>query len=235
MNLNKRDKILLSVLALVVAIGGVYWFVVKPAKAEAQANRDELAMLESDTANVRDQLDRLKKERNGEQNRLVAGFQMAKAVPARPQVASAVVQLEDLARKTNVRLTGVRTNNVTSYGPITATELSVLVKGRFFDVDDFMFRLHKLVTVDEQSRPDVRGRLFATKAVDIDVVTGDTEDQGATPNSVETEIKVLIFTEGGSTTAVAAPSAGPAPMSPKTAEQQSINAITATNASGGTP
>ncbi|MCB0882621.1 MAG: type II secretion system protein M [Thermoleophilia bacterium] len=234
MTLNKRDKLLLSVLAAVAAIGGLYWFVVKPAKADAQAKRDQLSMVQSDNANLQDQLTRLTKQQTGAQDRMIDAFAMSKAVPARPQVDTAIVQLQSLAKQSNVTLMGVRTSATTVYPNIAATELSVVVKGRYFDVDDFMFRLHRQVTLDERSAPRVEGRLFATKAVDMDLTTGDSEDP-APAGTVETELKVLVFTDGGTATPVAAPSA-PAPMSPKAAEQKSINAINATNNSaGGTP
>ena len=82
MTLNKRDKLLLSVLAAVAAIGGLYWFVVKPAKADAQAKRDQLSMVQSDNANLQDQLTRLTKQQTGAQDRMIDAFAMSKAVPA---------------------------------------------------------------------------------------------------------------------------------------------------------
>lgn len=235
MNLNKRDKVLLSVLGVLLAVGGMYWFVVKPAKAEVASHQATLEVLEADTGALRDQLSRLAKERNGEQNRMVEGFALAKAVPNRPQVASAVIQLQGLAQRSNVALSGVRTTNVTDYGGITATEMTVEVIGRYFDISDFMFRMHNQVTVDDQQRPAVKGRLFATKGFEMTLV-GDTDQQPKkVAHAVRQKLTVLVFTRTPAVAAVPLTPAASPMMSPKAAEQQSINAINATNANGGTP
>ncbi len=235
MNLNARDKLLLSVLAIVLAVGGGYWFVVKPAKASADAAREQLASVQSEASVLQDQLNRLRTQTRGEQARIVEAFALSKAIPERPQVAGAIVQLQGLAEDANVRLSEVRTSSVTDYGSVTATEMVVGVQGKFFDVDDFMFRVHNLVTLDENRRPDIDGRLFATKGVRMELEQS-TEDTGLAPNSVTAELTVLIFTNRSGSVTTPAAVTTPGMMSPKAAEQQSIKAINATNASaGGTP
>lgn len=235
MNLNARDKLLLSVLAIVLVVGGGYWFVVKPAKASADAAREQLASVQSETSVLQDQLNRLRTQTRGEQARIVEAFALSKAIPERPQVAGAIVQLQGLAEDANVRLSEVRTSSVTDYGSVTATEMVVGVQGKFFDVDDFMFRVHNLVTLDENRRPDIDGRLFATKGVRMELEQS-TEDTGLAPNSVTAELTVLIFTNRSGSVTTPAAVTTPGMMSPKAAEQQSIKAINATNASaGGTP
>ncbi len=235
MNLNARDKLLLSVLAIVLAVGGGFWFVVKPARASADAAREQLAGVQSETSTLQDQLTRLRTQTQGEQARIVEAFALSKAIPARPQVAGAIVQLQGLAEDANVRLSEVRTSSVTDYGSVTATEMVVGVQGKYFDVDDFMFRVHNMVTLDENRRPDITGRLFATKGVRMELEQS-TEETGLAPNAVNCELTVLIFTSQDGTPTTPASATATGMMSPKAAEQKSINAINATNASaGGTP
>src|SRR5215213_9151589 len=79
----------------------------------------------------------------------------------------AVVQLQRLADRANVELTSIKTNTYSDYGSIRGTEFEIRVTGRFFDVDDFLYRLHRQVAVNEKDRPVVGGRLFATTSVDL--------------------------------------------------------------------
>ena len=53
MKMTKRDQILLAVIGAIAVVGGFYWFVVKPAKADLSAQKDELAQIEQETNALR--------------------------------------------------------------------------------------------------------------------------------------------------------------------------------------
>ena len=126
-------------------------------------------------------------------------------------VPGAVVQLERVARGANVRLSGLKTTATTDHGAIRATELEVRVRGRFFDVDDFLFRMHRLVAVDDQDRPVVVGRLFATTTIEMTLV----EDEDAGPGSrlrpddeIDAVLKVVAFSSADGAPPAEGPVAG---------------------------
>ena len=52
MKLNKRDMILLAVIGAIAELGGAFWFVVKPAKAELSAQKDELVVIQDESGSV---------------------------------------------------------------------------------------------------------------------------------------------------------------------------------------
>jgi hypothetical protein len=111
-------------------------------------------------------------------------------------------------------------------------------------VDDFLYRLHRQVAVNEKDRPIVGGRLFATTSVDLTLQQdGAANGAGGAPkggDQVVGTIKVVAFSSvpGGAAagtsvapgTAVAAPAAS---TTTTTTGAGSVPAV-ATPSSGGT-
>jgi hypothetical protein len=167
LKLSKRDRILLGALAALALLGGVWWFYVKPASAELKAQRAELERVSVERADARDALGRLKADYQSEVKRTAERLRTAKALPDAVGAAGTIVQLERLAERANVELSGIQTNTATVYGGVTGYEYEVKIQGRFFDVDDFLYRMHRQVAVDEDGKPIVGGRLFAITGIDM--------------------------------------------------------------------
>jgi hypothetical protein len=247
MKLSKRDKTLLAILGILAVFGGFWWFIVKPAGADLQAQRDQLTQIQSETGDLRDTVARLKASSKGEAARTADRLRLAKALPASTETPGVVVQLQRLADKANVELTSIKTNQYSDYGSIRATEFEVRVTGRFFDVDDFLYRMHRQVAVDEKDRPIVGGRLFATTSVDMTLAPEDpAAADGATLDDddiVVATMKVAAFSsipEGSASTAT--PAGTPVATAPTTTPSTTVNAppaaagsqqTTATPTSGG--
>jgi hypothetical protein len=251
MKMTKRDQILIAVIGVIVIVGGFYWFVVKPAKADLGTQKDTLSAVQNETNDLRDTLDRMAATDKGESQRTAERLRLSKALPETTETPGVVVQLQRLADRANVELTSIKTNTYSDYGSIRGTEFEVRVTGRFFDVDDFLYRLHRQVAVDEKDRPVVGGRLFATTSVDL-TLQQDGESNGTSgapkgDDQVVGTVKVVAFSSvpGGAgagtsvvpTTAVAAPATttttAPATGTGTTTGAASAPAV-ATPSSGGT-
>lgn len=222
MKMSKRDMILLAVIGAVAVLGGFWWFVVKPANADLSAQRDELAALESESSDLRDTLSRFSVSTRSETVRTAERLRLAKALPENTEAAGVVVQLQRLADRANVELTSIKTNSFSDYGSIRGTDFEVRITGRFFDVDDFLYRLHRQVALDEKDRPIVGGRLFATTSVDLNLVASDGGTGTSGRDNVVGTIRVVAFSSvpGGaaaspaaSAAAISAPAATPAAVS----------------------
>lgn len=207
MKVSKRDLVLLAVLGAIAVVGGFYWFAVKPAKADLSAQRAQLEQVQSETGALRDTLSRLSTSSVSPAKLTAERLRLAKALPDSTETPGIVVQLQRLADRSNVELTSIKTNSFSDYGSIRGTEFEIRVSGRFFDTDDFLYRLHRQVAVDEKDRPIVGGRLFATTAVDL---TLDQSEGASGPvgddDSVVATIRVVAFSSvpGGAASATAA-------------------------------
>lgn len=216
MTMSKRDRMLLAIIGAIVVVGGAFWFLIKPARAEADRKRDELAAIQDEAGVLRDQISRLQQSEKDGEDQSLEGFRLAKAVPDAAAIPGAIVQLQRIADRSDVDLAVLRTSVVTDVGSMRAIELEVKVSGRFFDVDDFMFRAHRQVTVDEKDRPQINGRLVAIKSLELTLAEGDTTTDGG--DLVDGNLRVLLFS---------------APPAATAAQAESV--ATAASTTGGTP
>ncbi len=209
MKVSKRDLILLAAIGAIAVIGGFWWFIVKPAKADLSAQRDQLAQVQSETGDLRDTLARLSSSTKSPNALTSERLRLAKALPEATETSGIMIQLQRLANRSNVELTSIKTNSFSDYGSIRGTEFEVRVSGRFFDTDDFLYRLHRQVTVDEKDRPIVGGRLFATTSVDLTLDQSEEAKTGplADNDLVVATVRILAFSSipGGTASASAAP------------------------------
>lgn len=212
MKLTKRDSMLLAIIGVVAVLGGAFWFVVKPAKAELTVQRDQLVQVQDEAAGLRDTLARMSGTTKGEAARVAERLKLAKALPETTETPGVIIQLQRLADRANVELTSIKTNSFSDYGTIRGTEFEIKISGRFFDVDDFLYRLHRQVAVDENDRPIVGGRLFATTSLDLTLAQYDGSTSGLSEDdAVLGTVKVVAFSSvpGGASAPAAAPSAAP--------------------------
>jgi hypothetical protein len=222
MKVSKRDLILLAVLGVIAVFGGFYWFAVKPAKADLSAQRDQLTQVESETGELRDTLSRLSASKISAGALTAERLRLSKALPESTETPGIVVQLQRLADRSNVELTSIKTNSFSDYGSIRGTEFEVRVTGRFFDTDDFLYRLHRQVAVDGKDRPIVGGRLFATTSVDLTLDQSDAGTSGPLQDDDEVvaTIRIVAFssvpggTASASTAGAGTPVAAPATTPP---------------------
>ncbi|MCU0307345.1 MAG: type II secretion system protein GspM [Thermoleophilia bacterium] len=231
MKISKRDKLILAGLLLAVLLGGVWYFSIRPAGAEIAQRRDEIATTGQRVAELTDTLTRMQGEKGALAARAAESLRMAKAVPDSPQVPGALVQLERLAARSDVRLEEVSTSKTTPYGEVTGTQFQVRVSGDFFDVDDFLYRMHDLVGLDERVRPQVGGRLLALTGFELGLAPEDEAQAGAASGAarrasedrVQATLDIVAFSRtdpaaGGAAGATAPgmvnPNVGTAPAAP---------------------
>ncbi|MFN8111249.1 MAG: type II secretion system protein GspM [Thermoleophilia bacterium] len=202
MNISKRDRTVLAALAAVAVIGGTYWYGIKPAQAQVDQRRSELSTIQNNSDMIRDQISRLQKAAAGGAERTVESFRLAKAMPDQANVVAAMVQLQKVARASNIQLGVMRTSAVSTLGSLTVVELEVDITGKYFDVDDFMYRVHHMVSVNAKGDLSVGGRLFAFKSITLDLAQAATGSSGS--DNVSGILHTMVFaapsTSGASAT-----------------------------------
>lgn len=232
MKLSKKDQLLLTIIAAVVGIGGFYWFYVKPAGASLAESKTKLTAAQDANAGLADTLTRLERDMKSLSGQSGERLRFSKAVPDSAQVPAAVYQIQRLADRADVDFSAITTQTVTELGGFAGRSFQIKVSGRFFDVDDFLYRLHRQVNVDARGRADISGRLFAVTKVDM-VLAGQGGQAGVTGaelqagDKVTATIDVIAFSTAAAGAAPASPSSGATPIVSPNVGQAS--------ATGGTP
>jgi Tfp pilus assembly protein PilO len=186
-----RNKILIPVVALVVA-AGAFWFLALAPK------RAEIAKLDSDISAKQAEVEQSKQ--------LVAGYERAKvnyranyaklaglgkAVPADDDVRSLIFQLDDAARRSNVDFRALNVGAADGAAAAQPTEpaaagatapppgtvpigsagfsampFSLSFEGSYFNLSEFFTRLERFVTV-QNNNIDVTGRLLLLGSISV--------------------------------------------------------------------
>ncbi len=167
MSLSHRDKILLLVVLTAAVVAGGWYFLIRPAQDDVSVKQEQLAAVEAEVGQRNDEVARLSASTESHTAKTVERLWLAKAVPVSDQTPGAVVELQRLADRSGVELAAVRTTTRTAYGPLEGTSYEVDIVGRFYNVDDFLYRIHSQVELDRGDSPDIEGRLYATTKVDI--------------------------------------------------------------------
>ena len=93
-------------------------------------------------------------------------FRLTKAVPGKSDMPGIVLALNRLAGGTGITFNSITPSAVVPAQGYNVLPLSVVVNGRYGEVNSFLHNLRKLVTV-RKGRLDASGRLFAIDNVDL--------------------------------------------------------------------
>ncbi len=194
--MTKRDRIVLSVVALVALVGGFFFLAVKPKQAE-------LARLDGEVGQAQARIDGALADLRGAQAAKVAYKRdtrqlalMGKAVPADDDVPSLLYQVHKAARKAGIGFESVTVGEGATPAPAAAAAaagttgaaaapaaettpgtqpgadglstlpLKVKFSGAFFKLDRFLGILHGFANQSGE-RLDVAGRLLTVESVAI--------------------------------------------------------------------
>ncbi len=211
--LSKRDSVLLMVFGLVAVLGGIYWMYVKPAKADLATATTAAQEAEGRLSQLQAELTRLTAAvaKPKHPHPIADELRLAKAYPYSEDIPVLILQLEELAKQTHVKLGEATPSAGTDYAGVTGTPFQLSVDGKFFDVQDFLYRLHNRVRV-ENGRLKIKGRLLAVTKADLSPGGGEAADAGTSASkSVTASISVVAFSRtAGAAAPAAQPTAAPA-------------------------
>ena len=194
MKLSKRDRTIFGALLFLLLAGGMYWFFVKPAQAQLQTLNDTLTESSAKLQTAQTALATAKSKKVDEAKVTTSRFQFAKAVPVGIQTPGSQFQLQDAADRANVVMTSSQQTDKANLGTLRSQNFSVELKGKFFDIDAFLYNVQHFVELDDKDRLHVHGRLFVVTKVDMH---GASNSAGATPGvRANTDIAATIEMTG---------------------------------------
>lgn len=206
--MTQRDKFLLLVVAGIVALGGIFQFYLSPAKTEREEAIQRVSDLETQVQTARTQLTQLQTAAKGgsptgkQEVRLVDRLRLAKAYPFDRDIPATILQIEQIAKEANVTLGPATPDEGTDYAGVTGTAFTIEVSGRFFEVQDFMHRMHNRVSITPFGKLKVQGRLFAITQADLTPEDGEGSATSAS-SVVNANITVVVFSKGAQAPAAA--------------------------------
>lgn len=218
--LSKRDTTLMSSVAAALVLGGGYMFVLKPAQADLDAAKTSLSEATGARDLATNQLTSLAGRKTDSTRVDALTLRTLKAVPVGPQTAGSLLQIERMAKRADVTLSGITSNARLSFGTIEAETFAIRADGNFFDISDFLYRMQRQVEVGRTGRPQVRGRLLATTKVEITPATTSSSPGAklSAASRVSATLEIVAFNLSAGTTAstAASPTAPTTDAAPST-------------------
>ncbi len=192
MKLTPQRWLILGAVGTVVVMVIIYMAIISPARSREAKAAAQLASQRIAIAGDRAQLAQLEALAANQPAELAEAFRLAEAVPLGAQTPGMILELQALANASDVTLSEVRTISTTPVNNLTATIYEVDVVGRFFDVDDFIYRVHHQVNVSDSGAVAIKGRLFAVTGVQM-TLAGASGSTTASPNSVLATLQLMTF------------------------------------------
>jgi hypothetical protein len=210
MKLTAKQKVIAGAVGTVAICGVIYASVISPANTRASHADAQLAVVQTAIRADQTQLTALEALANHQPALLARAFRLAKAVTVGPQTPGMILQLQQLAKASDVTLSQVRTISTQGYGNLTATLYEVDVTGRFLNVDDFMYRLHHQVAVSRSGRVAINGRLFSVTNVQLALASssGTGSTSSSSKSNVLATLQVMTFSNTDPTASGPAGSTG---------------------------
>ena len=198
MRLSPQRWLILAAIATVAIMAIIYTSVISPARTRESNASAQLATEQPAISADRTQLAQLQTLAANQPAELAKAFRLAQAIPLGPQTPGMILQLQALAKASDVTLTQVRTISTTPVTNVTATVYEVDVVGRFFNVDDFIYRVHHQVNVSNSGSVAIKGRLLAVTGVQM-TLAGSSGTTTTVPNGVLATLQLMTFSTSGST------------------------------------
>lgn len=193
--LSKRDSTLLILIGVIALIGGIFWFYVKPARADLTAKKTASMEAQTQVEDLQSQLTRLTAQAAKPRRVALADeLLLAKAYPYSEDIPVLILQIEQLAKQAGVELGEVTPAASTDYAGVTGTPFDVAVTGKFFDVQDFLYRLHNRVNVNGAGKLSIKGRMLAVTKADLtpDDAAGSTGSASPSGNAVVSATVTIV-------------------------------------------
>ena len=160
----------------------------KDADLSAQADSKETELQQAQADLVR--LEGMKK--SAPQTRAVL-VRLRKLVPAELAQPGFIVELNQTAKASGLKWSGVTTATPALGMPFSVEPFNLTFTGKYFDLEDFLWRLEDYVAVRNQEFL-VTGRLFTVASMQIGI--GGGSDTGTLQNGVSPELTVSMLING---------------------------------------
>ncbi len=162
MKLSPRDEIIVGVVAIVLLVVILAMVLVRPQINELASMQKTLQDEETAVRSAEADLERLKAAK-GEALQVQADLvKVGNQVPDGPQLPSLVVEIQDLANEAGIAFVSIEPKSdsieIPSSREYTVIPIDLRLRGQFFDVVDFLYRLEHLTREVRVSKLDLAKR-----------------------------------------------------------------------------
>ncbi|MCZ7662064.1 MAG: type 4a pilus biogenesis protein PilO [Thermoleophilia bacterium] len=195
--MSRRNIYGLIAVGLVVVAAGYYFLMLSPLRTKIGDTEAQIASEQTQLAQNQARLAQMEQTRQDAKRNQARLIELSKMVPQTPEIPSLLLQIQDLATEAGIDFLTITPQEPTDLGSFLVIGLVLVMEGRYFDVNDFLYRAEQMAAGP--------GRILAPKQVDLSL--GGTPESGASPK-LKANITLQAFERKAT-----APTEAPAPTS----------------------
>jgi len=203
MKLRGRELYIIAGVVLAVICAGWYFLLFSPLQQKSADLSTQEADKQTELQQAQADLVRLEGMKKSAPQTRADLVRLKKLVPAELAEPGFIVELNQTAKASGLKWSGVTTATPAVGTPFSVQPFNLTFTGKYFDVEDFLWRLEDYVDYRNQDFL-VTGRLFTVASMQISIGTG-TPQNGVSPElTVSMLINGFIWSPNGAVPGVAA-------------------------------
>jgi len=191
MRTRGKEVYIITAVVAVVLIVAWYFLLFSPTRTKISDLDDQIVAQQAALVTAKEEVVRLESYKKTAPQSRVEIVRLGKMLPMSEGIPSLIIELTRTADASGVDLNGITRGATVPGTPFGLQSVSLQVTGRFFDVEDFLYRLEAYVAFRNASFR-VTGRLLEVKTMTI---TGGaaTESGAVAPLTVTVELNAYLW------------------------------------------
>jgi len=161
-----REVYIIAAVVAIVLIVAWYFLLFSPTRSQIADLNDQIDTANAAVASSKQQLAQLESYKKTAPQSRAEVVRLGKMLPEAEGVPSVIVELSRTADVSGVDLVSITRGEAKTGAPFGIQTLTLQLSGRFFDIEDFLYRLEQYV-VFRNAGFRVTGRLLEVNAVSI--------------------------------------------------------------------
>jgi type IV pilus assembly protein PilO len=195
-----REVYIITAVVAVVLIVAWYFLLLSPTRTKLSDLESQIEAQQVALATAKQEVARLESYKKTAPQSRAEIVRLGKMLPESEGIPSLIIELTRTANASGVTLTSITRGATQAGTPFGLQSVSLQVTGRFFDVEDFLYRLESYVAFRNASFR-VTGRLLEVKALTIAGAATTATSSSSPPLTVTVELNAYLW--AGATTAAA--------------------------------
>jgi Tfp pilus assembly protein PilO len=202
MRARGKEIYIITAVVAVVLIVAWYFLLFNPTRQELSDLDQQVESAQSALNVAEQEVVRLESYKKTAPQSRAEIVRLGKMIPVSEDVPGLIIELTKTAEESGVSVTGITRGTTSTGSPFGIQTVTLAVSGRYFDVEDFLYRIEEYVAFRNASFR-VTGRLLQVTTLSLAVGTSTTTTTSGSPPLTVT-IGVNAYLWGGQAPAAAA-------------------------------
>lgn len=200
MRARGKEVYIITAVVAVVLIVAWYFLLLSPTRAKLSDLDGQVQSQQAALATAKEEVTRLESYKKTAPQSRAEIVRLGKMLPDSEGIPSLIVELTRTTDASGVALNSIARGATQPGTPFGLQSVTLQVTGRFFDVEDFLYRLESYVAFRNASFR-VTGRLLEVKTLSIAAAAATTTSSSASPLTVTVELNAYLWAGSGSAAA----------------------------------